>query len=154
MRQKLAAFLLLLAVVSVGAMEDDYLQVGMGEDAVVSVFTQYRSCANVALEEGPGWLAWDAQLGNRLARVEVAFLEGRAVRIVFRYVPEVGESGGELLDALVEDESRRQGSRPTPLGDVRFRWDSPGRRTTVELLAAGAGWEARIIREAVPAARP
>ncbi|MEW6548304.1 MAG: hypothetical protein AB1407_02475 [Spirochaetota bacterium] len=40
-----------------GAMEDEYIQVGMGAGAVVSVFTQYRSCANVALGEGPDWLA-------------------------------------------------------------------------------------------------
>ena len=149
MRQKLAAFLLLLVLVSAGAMEDDYLQVGMGEDAVVSVFTQFRSCANGLLEEGPGWLAWDAQLRDRLARVEVAFLEGRAVRVVFRYAPKADETNREFLDALVEDESLRQGSRPIPLGEWRFRWDSPGRRTTAELLAAGKGREARIIHEAV-----
>ena len=154
MRQKLATFLFLVVLMSAGAMEDDYLQVGMGEDAVVSVFTQFRSCSNGVLEESPGWLAWDAQLGNRPARVEVFFLEGRAVRIVFRYVPEAGESGGELLDALVEDESRRQGSRPTPLGDGRFRWDSPGRTSTAELFAVGAGWEGRIVHEAILGARP
>jgi hypothetical protein len=106
------------------------------------------------LEEGPGWLAWEAKLRDRPARVEVSFLMDRADRIVFRFTLDSDESDRELLAALVADESLRQGSRPTPLGEWRFRWASPGRMTTVEFAAAGAGRETRITLEAVSGARP
>lgn len=154
MRRKLAACLLLVVSICAGALEDDELRIGMSEAAVVSVFTQHRSCANVVLEEGPGWLAWEARLRDRPARVEVSFSEGRAARIVFRFTLEVDESGREFLAALVADESLRQGTEPAPSGEGRFRWDSPGRTATAELSAAGDGWEARITLEAVSGARP
>ncbi len=154
MRRKLATCLILIVSMAAEALEDDDLRIGMGEAEVVSVFTQYRSCANVVLEEGSGRLAWEAQLRDRPARVEVSFLDGRVSSIVFRFTLEIEESGRELLAALVAEESLRQGSRPTLLGEERFRWNSPCRTATVELAAVGSGREVRITIEAVSCALP
>ncbi|OHD17856.1 MAG: hypothetical protein A2Y38_13150 [Spirochaetes bacterium GWB1_59_5] len=113
----------LMAVAGAGALEPDELRPGMDPDAVASVYTSLRSCSNSAFLEEPDFIAWDASLFNRSARIEARFDKGLASVIVIRIFLESGDDGADILRELTDEHTRRSGP-PQTGADGRMRWFS------------------------------
>ena len=136
------AFPFLLLAAGVSALEQDDLRPGMKPDEVASVYTSLRSCSNALFIEGPDFMAWDAALFDRDARVEVRFGQSRASMIVIRIYLGQGDDGREVLSGLAEDNSRAAGPPEVDAAGVLV-WRAPS--ISIK-LSAGDTQDGREIR--------